>query len=236
MSDLNKHILFVPIKAHSERIPHKNLTVVGGKPLYQWFLDTALQSKCFDQIVVDTDSPEITEWCSGAIGANGIAVQTIQRKPELSKDTANGNLLLREHYDEYFVRRRCNYSFIWQGFVTTPLISVKTVRQMVSGLTLSGGSFDSIMTVRVIKGFFWTDDFQPINHRTDVMPRSQDLPPIIMERHGLFGVKTESFLYTRTRYGMLPARYALPVDEDYDLDWPDDLEILDKELRRRAPI
>ena len=56
-----KTVAIIPIKQKSERVPGKNLRLVGEKPLYQYLLDK-LSSCNFDEVFIDSDSEEIKEY------------------------------------------------------------------------------------------------------------------------------------------------------------------------------
>ena len=79
---------FIPVKSNSERVPGKNFRILCGKPLYQYIIDHAIESNCFDDIYVDTNSEEVKKYCEGK------KIHWIERKEELAKNTANGNDLL----------------------------------------------------------------------------------------------------------------------------------------------
>jgi len=49
------------MKAHSERVPGKNFKNLAGKPLYKWMLDTLLEVKEIDKIIINTDARKILE-------------------------------------------------------------------------------------------------------------------------------------------------------------------------------
>ena len=75
----------IPIKSNSTRVKDKNFKLLGDKPLYQYIIDHCIEAECFDSIYVDTDSEEIQKyWYNNK-------VKWIDRKPELTLDTANGN-------------------------------------------------------------------------------------------------------------------------------------------------
>lgn len=46
----------------SKRLPGKNMMLLGGKPLIQWTIEAALESK-LDVVAVSTDSGEIIDLC-----------------------------------------------------------------------------------------------------------------------------------------------------------------------------
>ncbi len=52
-------VAFVPARAGSERVPHKNVRRLAGHPLLAYAIETALQSGVFGRVVVSTDSEDI---------------------------------------------------------------------------------------------------------------------------------------------------------------------------------
>lgn len=215
-----RSILIIPIKQYSERISSKNFRLVQGKPLYQWMPGTCQQASVFERIVLDTDSLEIMEWAK----QQGLDVLT--RLPQLASNEANGNDLLRHHVQIF-----PGYDLYWQGFVTSPYLSVTTVRNLYRQLLkgVQHGQWDSVLTVEECKGAYWQPGSQgypvPVNHRPELMPRSQDLPVLYREVCGLFGVTAKGFNRSGTRAGAQPYPYVLPRDECLDIDWPDDLPV-----------
>ena len=138
----SESILIFPIKQYSERVPGKNFTLVDGVPLYQIMTMKALRTQAFDKVVIDTDSDEIWEWGR----SNGFEV--IQRLPELATNEANGNSLLRYH-----VAMFPGYDYYWQGFVTAPFIKQSTIGLL--SVSLADHKYDSLMTVKTLRGHFW---------------------------------------------------------------------------------
>ena len=49
------------MKAHSERVPGKNMRELCGRPLFHWILDALNNSGVVDEIIINTDSEEIAE-------------------------------------------------------------------------------------------------------------------------------------------------------------------------------
>ena len=68
---------FIPIKANSERVPGKNFRILNGKKLYEYICENAKTAAVFDEIFIDTNSDEISEY---AVKMN---YQVIKRKKEL---------------------------------------------------------------------------------------------------------------------------------------------------------
>ena len=82
MSELN--VLFcIGARGGSKGFQNKNITEINGKPLIAWSIEQALASKYCDQIVISTDSIEISDVAK----AHG-AIVPFTRPDHLSNDTA----------------------------------------------------------------------------------------------------------------------------------------------------
>lgn len=57
------NIALIPARAGSTRIPNKNIRNFRGRPIIEYTIESLLNSKCFDEIFVSTDSEEIAEIC-----------------------------------------------------------------------------------------------------------------------------------------------------------------------------
>ncbi len=51
----------IPARGGSKRIPRKNIKSFCGKPMLAWSIEAALQSGCFDEVIVSTDDAEIAD-------------------------------------------------------------------------------------------------------------------------------------------------------------------------------
>ncbi|TIW05302.1 MAG: acylneuraminate cytidylyltransferase family protein, partial [Mesorhizobium sp.] len=71
----------IPARGGSKRIPRKNIRTFGGLPIIAWSIRAAIQSGCFDRIIVSTDDAEIAE-AAKEYGAEA----PFQRPGDLSDD------------------------------------------------------------------------------------------------------------------------------------------------------
>ena len=203
--------VFIPIKTNSERVPGKNFLHVDGRPLYTIF-PTVLR-EVFDHVFIDTDSEEVKQWAID----NGIGV--IDRVPELASNAATGNMLLR-----HAVGLHPGYRRYWHAFITSPRITVETVRDMLDKMVRKVDGCDSVFSVKEHHEFFWNANGTPSsNYRPDLQPRSQDVSPLYSEVCGLFGLTADAFNVTHTRYGLRPSLHVLPKEQTLDIDWKSDV-------------
>lgn len=52
-------VAIIPARGGSKRIPRKNIKPFCGKPIIAYSIEAALESGCFDKVVVSTDDPDI---------------------------------------------------------------------------------------------------------------------------------------------------------------------------------
>lgn len=186
-----KTACFIPIKANSERVPGKNFRLINGKKLYEYICEHVKQANVFDDVFVDTNSQEIAAY------AERMGFHVIERKPELAQNTANGNDLLVYHYNLY-----PDYDYYFQLFATAPYLQPETICTCVDKL-VSKEEYDSCFTATENHGFYWLNN-TPINYRPGILPRSQDMLPVIEETTGLYGITRDSIERYRCRIGRKP--------------------------------
>ena len=86
---------------------------------------------------------------------------------------------------------------------------------------------DSILTCNEIFSWFWFNK-KPVNYKPEILPRSQDAKPIIMETTGLYGIKSNALKKYKCRIGKKPYFYKVNQKESFDLDTQEDFKILNK--------
>lgn len=74
----------IPARGGSKRLPRKNIRAMSGRPIIEWAIELALESKMFGEVVVSTDDLQIAEIALAA----GASVP-FERPAELSNDTAS---------------------------------------------------------------------------------------------------------------------------------------------------
>ncbi len=207
-----KAACFIPIKSHSERVPGKNLRLLNGKKLYQYICEHAKQAGVFDAIFVDTNSEEVASF------AESIGLTAIERKPELAQNTANGNDLLVNHF-----LRFPEFDYYFQLFATAPYLKPESIRACFERLT-SSSTYDSCFTATENHSFYWYAG-TPVNYRPGILPRSQDMLPVLEETTGLYGITSKSLDKYRCRIGRNPYIHVVDKFEAVDINTEEDLKI-----------
>lgn len=212
-----KTVAIIPIKENSKRVKKKNFKKINKVPLYEILLKKL--KKCdFDEVYIDSDSGVIRKFC---IKNN---FKFIKRLPRLTLDNANGNDLLNYH------SKIIKADFYFQLFITAPLMSVETINKCIKFLKNSR-KYDSILTSRSIYSWFWFNK-KPINYKPNILPRSQDAKPVIVETTGLYGISSQSLQKYKCRIGKNPFFFEVPANESLDLDNEEDFKHLKFLLRK----
>jgi N-acylneuraminate cytidylyltransferase/CMP-N,N'-diacetyllegionaminic acid synthase len=115
VADQKNRIALIPARGGSKGLPHKNIRLLGGKPLIAWTIEAAIQSTSFAHVVVSTDDPNI----AGISKSFGAEVP-FQRPAELAGDTAKSIDVIIQAM-EWFENRGLDFEEIALLQPTSPL-------------------------------------------------------------------------------------------------------------------
>lgn len=210
-----KIVALLPMKANSERVKGKNFRDFNGKPLFQWILDTLLEIKEIDQVIINTDAREILAE-NGLVETDRIVIR--DRKKEICGDMVSMNLIIEDDVNNV------NADIYMMTHTTNPLITSNSILGALKSFQAKkdSGDADSLFTVDKIQTRFYREDCSAVNHDPGNLTRTQDLEPWFEENSNLYIFTKESFEKTSARIGENPMMYETPKFESIDIDTPDD--------------
>lgn len=211
----------MPMKHHSERVPGKNFRLLGGKPLFHWMLEVLSNSPYIDEIVINTDSPEIAKDAT-----DNFKVTIIDRPEYLLGDMVSMGPIIE--YD----LTQLDGDFFLQTHSTNPLLTTETVNRAIETY-FSLKEHDSLFTVTPLQTRFYWPDGSAINHDPGNMIRTQDLDPIYEENSCLYVFSRESFKSTNFRLGKKPQMMSMDRIESIDIDDEDDFIMAEYFIKKR---
>ncbi|MFI3236736.1 MAG: pseudaminic acid cytidylyltransferase [Lachnospiraceae bacterium] len=91
-----KRLAIITARGGSKRIPRKNIKSFCSKPILAYSIEAALQSECFDEVMVSTDDAEIAQ-----IAIEYGAIVPFYRSDETANDFATTNDVILEVISEY---------------------------------------------------------------------------------------------------------------------------------------
>ncbi|MDP3244328.1 MAG: acylneuraminate cytidylyltransferase family protein [bacterium] len=209
-----KIIALVPMRHNSERVPQKNFRDFNGKPLFHWILATLSQCSSIDAIYVDTDSPVVKEKAPQV----SKKITIIDRPANLcAGETPMNEILL---HDVSIVEA----DYYLQTHVTNPLLRAETIERAIKTF-FSSGEYDSLFGVTRLQTRLWNERGEPVNHNTEILLRTQDLPPIFEENSNIYIFTKENLRARKNRIGARALMFEIPRHEAWDIDEEIDFRI-----------
>jgi CMP-N-acetylneuraminic acid synthetase len=220
---LDKIVAFVPMRHHSVRVPSKNYRPLAGKPLFHHILEALSSCPEISQVVVDTDSPVVTE----GIHEHFPQVRVIERPEHLRADTIPMNEILL--YDT----SQAPADLYLQTHSTNPLLCAETISAAIRTLRENYPAYDSLFSVTRIQRRLWDGLARPINHNPAILLRTQDLPSLYEENSCMYLFTRQNLESRWNRIGNRPYLFEMDASEAWDIDNEEDFFIADLLLRHR---
>lgn len=210
---------FTIIKENSTRVPGKNFVDLGGIPLWKHVI---FELKDQD-VYIDTDSKIILDECEDLDWVK--AYPRMQHHIDLESDK---NFLVSpvlsmiwNFLENYVVDED---EVIVTTHVTSPFIKLKTILE--ASLKLKEG-YDSVVSCTKHQEFSYFKG-KPINFNPEVVQKTQDLEPIVMNNGAFFIFTKKTFIKKMNRIGNNPFFYQLSLPELIEIDNLEDLEVARK--------
>lgn len=213
-------VAVIPARGGSQRIPRKNIKPFGGRPMIAWSIAAALDSGCFDRVVVSTEDAEIAE-VARACGAE----QPFVRPAELA-DHHTGTLAVMRHAVEALglpddALACCIYA-------TAPFIDVADLRRGHDLLAASAADYAFSVTrypFPIQRAIRLTADgrvtmFDPAQFAR----RSQDLEEAFHDAAQFYWGRATAWRAERPLFGHGAIPVVLPRHRVQDIDTPEDWE------------
>lgn len=207
---------FIPARKGSKGLPGKNKKIFHGKPLIKWSIDQAIESGCFNNIVVSSDDDEVLQI------AKDSGVIAHERYPELATDTT----IITEVLYDYFAREENKCDYICLLNPTSPLRSVEDIQKMYKYVQMK--SYFSIVSVKWNDFIGWVE--KPTNkgpvctYNLDKRPNRQTRDDFYLENGAIYWFKYEVLMAygnfignaNKTKLYEMPPERSLEIDTPFD--------------------
>lgn len=212
----------IPARGGSKRIPRKNIKPFGGLPMIAWSIKAALQSQCFDRIIVSTDDAEIAQVAQ----AHGAEVPFV-RPPELSDDHT-GTIPVIAHAIDWHNQNGNQAQEVCCIYATAPFVQAEDLLCGLHTLQSNGTEYAFSVTsypFPIQRAVRITPDkrlemFQPEHFGT----RSQDLPEAWHDAGQFYWGKAQAWMQGIPLFSHAAAPVPLPRHRVQDIDTPEDWE------------
>jgi CMP-N-acetylneuraminic acid synthetase len=215
------NVAFIPSRippGDSKGMPGKNGTklLFCGKPLVQWAIECAKETKLFDKIVVSSNDADVL----GLARKMGCIAD---RRPD---ELCQSESIIDDAMIEYFSRTPTAYDYICLLQPTSPLRSVKDV--VGSYRAVQRKKWHSVVTVQWNPVMAWVKEPSKAGsiclYQIHKRPNRQTRDNFFLENGAVYWMKYRAFMTTGNRiidplrcfvYEM-PAERSLEVDNPYD--------------------
>ena len=210
----------IPARGGSKRIPRKNIKRFCGQVMIGYSIKAALDSQCFDQVIVSTDDTEIAE-VAKSFGAS----VPFMRPDELANDYV-GTVPVIKHAIEWFDDQGQAPSEVCCLYATAPFVRAGTIKK----------AYEQMQCTQVDYCFTATNFAFPIQRAIKVTAenriemfypkhletRSQDLEESYHDAGQLYWGKAEAFKQQKPLFSKSATPYILPRHLVQDIDTLED--------------
>jgi pseudaminic acid cytidylyltransferase len=219
---MTKCLAIIPARGGSKRIPYKNVKFFCGQPIIKYSIDAALQSRCFDTVMVSTDARDI----ANVALENGAQVPFF-RSEKNSNDYAMLSDVIEEVLLEYKKIGK-EFNFFCCILATAPFISSIKILNTFELLRKSGA--DSVVPVvrfgyPIQRGLKIENGTLKMIWPENMHVRSQDLMPAYHDVGQFYWMRVGSFLEQKKIFAENTVAFEIPETEVQDIDTVQDWEI-----------
>lgn len=203
-------IAIITARGGSKRIPKKNIKEFCGKPILAYSIEAALESQCFDTVMVSTDDEEIAK-----VALEYGAEVPFFRSDKNSNDYATTSDALVEVLQAYANVGKI-FNLCMCIYPTAPFVTAEKIRNAMS--KLQDKEVDSVVPVVRFgfppqRGFVKNLQNETLQYKwpENERARSQDLEPMYHDCGQFYGVKVDKFLECKSL--IMKKTRAILVDE-----------------------
>ena len=196
------------MKAHSERVPGKNMRPLNGRPLFHWIMDAFQDSGVVSEIIINTNSEEIAK------NAQNNFDVTIHMRPDYLLNIQSDEAYQIMAYD----LEKTDGNYFIQSHSTNPLLKGETIKKAINKYFEIKGFYDSLFSVTPLQTRLYDDQFRAINHDPNQLIKTQNLPFVHEENSCIYVFSRQSFKENRNRIGANPYLFTMDRFESVDID------------------
>lgn len=210
-----KNVAIITARGGSKRIPRKNIKSFLNKPIIQYSIEAAIESGCFDEVMVSTDDNEIAE-ISIKLGAKVPFLRSENNSDDHST-TADVLYEVLNNYKALGVEFE-NFCCIYP---TAPFVTPQKLKFAYNKL-LESDAKSVVPIVRfgfpILRSFKQEDDYISLNWPEYRNSRSQDLPTSYHDAGQFYFLKTNPFMRDKVIFTDKTIGIELPESEVQDID------------------
>lgn len=214
----------IAARGGSKGVPGKNVFMINGRPLIQWTIDAARQSRCIDRLILSSDEPAIIE-----VARNAGCEVPFRRDAALATDEANSIDVVIDA-----LHRVPGYDIVVLLQPTSPLRIAADIDGAIE-LLVSSGAGASVTVREADEHPYWMfrlggdGRLSRFAEPAGGMPlRRQGLPRAWSLNGAVYAADSAWFLKNRTFLSPATVGYPMPAERSLDIDSFEDIQQLQR--------
>jgi CMP-N,N'-diacetyllegionaminic acid synthase len=226
-----RNIAIIPARSGSKGLKDKNIRLLNGKPLLAYTIEAALKSRCFDKVMVSTDSKKYAK-----IAEEYGAEVPFLRSKETSQDSTSPWEVMKEVLENY---KAMGEEFDTFALLqpTSPLRNAKDIKNAYAELEEKRANavvsmcelecsmhlVNTLPKSLSMKGFISNEQYNK---------RRQEIRPYYHFNGAIYISKVKSFMKHMNIYDDKCYAYIMDRNRSYDIDDKDDLKIVEALMKK----
>lgn len=213
-------IAIIPARSGSKGLRDKNIIDLNGKPLMAYSIDASIKSKCFESVIVSTDSKKY-----GDIAAH-YGAEVMYREKSLSNDTATTYMVIEDILKH--ISRSIDYFVLLQP--TSPMRTEKHIKEAVELFEQHYTEFDFLVSVKEAE--LASVLVKPIEEDGSLKHFDTDFSNYRRQKYNdyspngaIFIAKPSAYLKQKHFFGVRSIAYKMKREDSVDIDNRIDYEL-----------
>jgi CMP-N-acetylneuraminic acid synthetase len=216
-----KIFAIIPIKHNSERVKNKNFKIFNEKPLFFWIINTLINVKRINKIIIDTDSNIIKNGIEKYFKKSMEKIIIYDRPENLRGGHISTNLLFMNVINDL----KLDADVYFQTHTTNPLLSINTINKAIDTYKKNREKYETLFSVKTHHTRFYNKDGSDMNHNRYNLIPTQDLDPIYEENSCIYLFTKKSLFKYKARISEKSYLFKMSDIESTDIDWPEEFNI-----------
>jgi CMP-N,N'-diacetyllegionaminic acid synthase len=225
-------IALIPARGGSKGVPRKNLVKINGRPMIEYTIKAAIESKFIDDVWVSSDDSEILEF-SKLMGSN-----TLVRPGFLATDEANPELVVEHFCDKLGLKKSDTPTLLAYLQPTSPLRNSKHIDAAFEAM--AEANLPYLVSIKKnlsspFKFFMLNEEgkLQSLFNQELSNRRRQDLPDTFIPNGAIYIFPVKSFEKNK----IFPSNGSLPfimnLEDSIDVDSEEDIATISSILQNK---
>jgi len=209
----------IPARGGSKSIPKKNIKVLNGKPLIQYTVEAARQSKYLSKVILSSDDEAIIEV------AKQLNLEVPFVRPKHLAEDKSPTLGVIQHALKFYAEQNVFFDAVCLLQVTSPFKTGKFIDEAIHKFAES--DCDALVSVQKVPDEYnphWTfmkdkkDNLELYSGEKEIISRRQELPEVYHRDGLIYITKSNVLLEQNSLYGSKLGYIKSPSDYTINID------------------